>query len=359
VRFLKRYWGRILGGICLGAAALAGLMWWMTMQPMYQPGDVRAGRNLRAPLDPPAQVAGDTWRMEPGIWLHHFSAGAGRNVLVLHGGPGIPTQAAWPGLERLGERYRFHYFDQRGCGTSSRPFDRFASKNYFENMVRLERTLGLGALIADVERIRRITGDDRAILVGHSFGGLLAALYAAEFPHRVAALVLIDPASVLRMPGAGGDLFTQVRDRLPAAERADYDRWLRGYLDFGRIFDKSESDLVAEQIQFFAYYRAALGAALPPLAENTAGIGGWGGRAAFFSLGRRHDWSGALRSVTAPVLVVHGRDDLQPEAASRLYAAALPNAQFRVIEGAGHFPQVEKPAEFARVVGEFLQAHAQ
>jgi proline iminopeptidase len=208
-----------------------------------------------------------------------------------------------------------------------------------------------------VERIRRITGDDRAIVVGHSFGGLLAALYAAEFPDHVAALVLIDPASVLKMPAPGGDLFTQVRDRLPAGVRQGYDHWLKGYFDFGHIFDKSESDLVAEQIQFFDYYRTAFGAALPPMAENTAGIGGWGGRAAFFSLGRRHDWSGALRAVTAPVLVVHGSRDLQPEASSRLYAEALPNAQFRVIQGASHFPQIDRPDEFAKVVGEFLRAH--
>jgi len=114
---------------------------------------------------------------------------------------------------------------------------------------------------------------------------------------------------------------------------------------------------VAEQIQFFDYYRTAFGAALPPMAENTAGIGGWGGRAAFFSLGRRHDWREALRPVTAPVLVIHGSRDLQPEASSRLYAEAFPNAQFKVIQGASHFPQVDRPDEFAKVVGEFLQAH--
>jgi pimeloyl-ACP methyl ester carboxylesterase len=88
------------------------------------------------------------------------------------------------------------------------------------------------------------------------------------------------------------------------------------------------------------------------------GIGGWGGRAAYFSLGRRHDWTGALRTVTAPALVVHGGRDLQPEEASRLYVEALGNAQFRVIAGASHFPHIEKPDEFARVVGEFLQARA-
>jgi pimeloyl-ACP methyl ester carboxylesterase len=102
----------------------------------------------------------------------------------------------------------------------------------------LERTLGLGALIADVERIRRITGDDRAIVAGHSFGGLLAALYAAEFPYHVAALVLIDPASVLKMPAPGGDPFTQVRDRLPAGARDGYDHWLKGTFDLPAAIER-------------------------------------------------------------------------------------------------------------------------
>ena len=147
------------------------------------------------------------------------------------------------------------------------------------------------------------------------------------------------------------------RSRLPASARSGYDHWLKGTFDFGHIFEKAEGDLVAEQIQFFDYYRTALGAALPAMAENTAGIGGWGGRGPFFSLGRRHDWSGALRPVTAPVLVVHGSRDLQPEASSRVYAEAFPNSQFRVIQGASHFPQIDRPEEFAKVAGEFLQAH--
>ena len=56
-------------------------------------------------------------------------------------------------------------------------------------------------------------------------------------------------------------------------------------------------------------------------------------------------------------LVVHGSNDLQPAASSRLYAEAFPNAQFRVIQGASHFPQIDRPDEFAKVVGAFLQAH--
>ena len=55
-----------------------------------------------------------------------------------------------------------------------------------------------------------------------------------------------------------------------------------------------------------------------------------------------------------PVLVLHGADDTQPEKSSRMYAEAFPNAQFKVIDGATHFPFEEQPAVFAKIVGDFL-----
>lgn len=67
-------------------------------------------------------------------------------------------------------------------------------------MTTLEQTLGLGAQIADIERIRRLLGDEKLILMGHAWGGFLALLYAAEFPDRIDALILVFPADVLVMP---------------------------------------------------------------------------------------------------------------------------------------------------------------
>ncbi len=56
-------------------------------------------------------------------------------------------------------------------------------------MQTLEQTLGISAQVADIERIRRILGEEKLIMVGHSFGGFLASLYAAEFPEHVARMV--------------------------------------------------------------------------------------------------------------------------------------------------------------------------
>ena len=58
--------------------------------------------------------------------------------------------------------------------------------------------------------------------------------------------------------------------------------------------------------------------------------------------------------VTVPVLVIHGADDLQSEAATRLYVDAFPNVEFAVIENAGHFTFEEQPEQFATIVKSFL-----
>ncbi|MBN1812996.1 MAG: alpha/beta hydrolase [Anaerolineae bacterium] len=346
----------IIGGIAVLVvlvlvAAVAGYFWYAMGQPLYKPGMVRVGKNLRVPLSPPVQ-SGDAgfWTVEEDIRLYHFSAGAGRNMLVVHGGPGAPHAEPWPGLEPLTGEYQFHYYDQRGCGQSTRPFDSFSSPNYYENMTTLERTLGMGAQLADIERIRRILGEEKLILIGHSYGGFMASLYAAEFPERVEALILIAPANMLVMPSEGPDLFAAVREKLPEDEQAEFDTYIEEYLDFGSVFSKSEDELVALNEEFAVYYALVVNDPLPAGGRS----GGWMVPAIYMSTGLRHDYRDALKKVEAPVLVVHGSGDLQTEAQSRLYADLFPNATFRVIEGAEHFPFYNQPEQFAQVVEEFL-----
>ena len=333
----------------------AGVMWYFMSQPLYQPGMARQGKNLRAPLVPPVQTAAEGsegfWQVENDIQLHYFATGQNRPVLIVHGGPGIPYTQPWQGLKPLTDRYRFYYYDQRGCGQSTRPIDTFTSKNYYKNMTRLDQMLGLGAQIADIERIRQILGQDRLILIGHSFGGMIASLYAAEFPERVEALILIAPAETLVMPPPSGGLFEQVRQRLPADQLPVYDAYLKRYFNYQNLFSESEKSLAQLNNEFVPYYLQALpNALIPPEGE----AGGWMVQGIYLGMGTRHDYRPALKAVTAPVLVLHGAGDLQPEAASRLYSDALPYARFQVISGATHFMFEEQPAAFAAAVGAFL-----
>lgn len=327
--------------------------------PLYTPGMVRAGTNLRGPLETPRQSGEHSyWQVEEDIRLHYATQGQGRPVLVVHGGPGYPIHGPLEGLEMLTKSHKFFYYDQRGCGRSTRPFDRFSS-NFYANMKELERTLGIGAQVADIERIRRILGEEKLILMGHSFGGFLATMYAAEFPEHVESLLLVAPAGVLVMPDEGEDFFEEIRKGLPKARQSEYDEFLKTYLDFGSVFSRSEAELARMNRLLGEFFLAAtdrggrVGEPTPP--EDN---GGWMVQALYFSMGKRHDYRAALKKVSATALIIHGAGDLSPERVARMYADGLPNARLHVMKngrtGGGHFTFSEQPEAFAAVVSQFL-----
>jgi proline iminopeptidase len=142
--------------------------------PMYRPGDARAVLKADEALGADPADA-QRWRVAPDVTLYHFEEGQGREALVVHGGPGFPPSQPWRAGALLSDRYRLVYYHQRGCGRSSRPISSFAGANMYENMQALYRKLGLAEQVADIERIRRILGREKLILMGHSFGADLAA----------------------------------------------------------------------------------------------------------------------------------------------------------------------------------------
>jgi proline iminopeptidase len=341
----------VLGIVVVLVVVAAALAWrWMT-GPMYRPGDARASLTAG---EPPAVRPDDhqRWRVTQSISLHHFEEGSGRDVLVVHGGPGFPPSRPWRVGPLLADRYRLVYYHQRGCGLSSRPFKSFPGSNTYQNMQTLQRTLGLAAQVADIERIRRILGCDRLVLLGHSFGAMIAGLYAAEFPERVDALIFVAPANLVVMPSKP-DLFDLVRERLANALKPEYDAYMREYLDFRGALGRTEEQSSAFYGRFARYYGAA--AKLNGLDGSDPSAAGYQPLAVYLSMGKHHDYSAAFRGVKAPVMVVHGASDMQPEKASRDFAALFSQVRFVRIEGATHFPFDEQPGEFARIVADFLR----
>ena len=359
---MKRVFKIVLIGIgCLVVviAIAAVYMFWQMGQPLYRFGSVSTAENLRGPLDPPEQTDSSVWRVESDISLHFEVYGKGRPIVIVHGGPGIPYLKAWKGLKSLEEHYAFYYYHQRGAGASTRPIDRFESKNYPKNMAELEQTLGIGAQIADIERIRRILKEEKLLLIGHSFGGFIAALYAAEFPEQVEKLILIAPAGMLTPPQKGNNIFDAVRDRIPEKERPNYDWLVKEYFNFGDIFSKSEDDLMKLHSQIGHYLLMGMGYDLSTMLA-TPDPGGWSSFAVYFSTGKSPDFRDAVGHITAPTLILHGDDDDISLNGSRKYEEFIPNAKFISIgcpdatSVSGHFIYDDCPDQFAAAVREFL-----
>lgn len=343
-------------GLVVAIVAVGGYLWYVMGKPLYEPGTVRAETSLRASLEPPEQLGDGSWRVEEDVSLHHFSHGSGRAVLVVHGGPGEPILRPLAALRPLEEDFELHYYHQRGCGKSTRPIDRFSSSSFMTNVPELDGALGLAAHIADIERIRRILGEEKLILIGHSFGGFFAAMYASEFPERIERMVLVAPADVLVLPAEGGGLLDEIERRLPETRRDEYSAFLDEYLAFGDVFSKSEEELATTNRRLGDYYFEAIGSeSLPaPVVAERGATGGWMVKAVYMSMGMRHDYRDALRAVKAPVLVLHGTTDLQPDRASRTYADLLPGGRFLAIEGAGHFLLFEESPAVTDAIAGFL-----
>ncbi|GHG70978.1 alpha/beta hydrolase [Comamonas sp. JC664] len=347
----------VIAALILVAGAAAGMWWWMG-RALFHPGTVEQGLAARGETleVPPGQAADAAfWQVTPDVRLRHEVLGDGRDVVVVHGGPGLPPAKPWRAASMTGDTLRWHFFDQRGCGGSSRPFTHAPPGGTWQAMQAVESQLGLAAQLADLERIRRLLGQERLTLVGHSFGALVAALYAAEWPERVEALVLVAPAPLVTMPVDGGDLFTQVRTRLDASGQRELASWMKHTFDFPARLEDDEARLAEHFAAFGPLYRQALRREHPDARLPGAGTpGGYLSLGLYLSLGRHHDWSDWLRRVRAHTLVLHGAQDLQPRSATERVVEALPHARLVELAGSGHFPFEEQPEVFAATVSAFL-----
>ncbi len=128
-------------------------------------------------------------------------------------------------LPYFSERFRCITFDARGNGKSDRPAD--AAAYTLDNYV------------ADALAVMDATDAGKAILVGLSFGGMLACVLAAHHPERVKAAILagtvatIGPANSLHL---GATHFLAKRERFEGWDKFNRDYWLADYPDFAEHF---------------------------------------------------------------------------------------------------------------------------
>ena len=114
-----------------------------------------------------------------GVRLFTRRIGTGPAVVVLHGGPGAHHDYLLPQYDLLARGRMLVYYDQRGGGQS--PVGRDVPVGWREH-------------VSDLEGLREHWNEERLTLLGYSWGGLLAVLYALHHPDRVARLALVCPA---------------------------------------------------------------------------------------------------------------------------------------------------------------------
>jgi pimeloyl-ACP methyl ester carboxylesterase len=232
----------------------------------------------------------------------------GLPVLLVHSLAG--NSAQWSGqLEHLRPTRRAVALDLRGHGRSEPP------KNGDYSMA---------GMAADIEAAVDTLGMGKFVLVGHSMGGGVALTYAGTHPDRVAGLLLVDPI------GDGKQIPAAEVKRFLGGLESNYDSMIQGY--WSQIAGPDS----AVKARLLSDLRATPRATVVQVFREVM----------------QFDPHPALAGYGGPVLSVVTPYNDQPFSLHRL-GKGFPH---RMVQGTGHWIQLDKPEEFNRLLDEFVKS---
>ncbi|HEY0807723.1 MAG TPA: proline iminopeptidase-family hydrolase, partial [Pseudonocardiaceae bacterium] len=193
---------------------------------------------------------------------------------------------------------------------------------------------------------------DRYALLGHSWGGMLAAEHAVRSPAGLRGLVIADsPASMT--------LWSAAADRLRAELPPDVEETLRRHEAAGT----TDSDEYEQAVRVF-YDRHVCRVPWPPeltamfdaLQADPTVYHTMNGPSEFHVVGSLRDWSivERLGAVAVPTLLVNGRYDEATKETVQPFYDNIPGARWEVFEQSSHMPHMEETERFNEVVRAFL-----
>ena len=263
--------------------------------------------------------------------LSYVDSGSGPAVLFIHGILGSQRQW-WHLVDDMDNDHRVLLPDLFGHGDSAKPMGDYSLSSHAATMRDLLDHLGV----------------ERVTLVGHSLGGGIAMQFFYLFPERVERLVLVSSG------GLGREVSLLLRSAtLPGA---------------AQVLSVAASASVLSRIE--ALGRGASKVGWKPGSDISAiwrgfkSLGDRESRRAFLSTTRAViDFGG--QSISAhdhlqgvlpiPTLIVWGSKDRMIPAWHALSAQqAVPGCRVELFEGAGHFPHLDDPDRFARILKDFI-----
>jgi len=278
------------------------------------------------------------------IYVHYEIHGSGQPIYLLSGGPGLPPHYLNPIINELSKNNQCVLVHQRGTGQT--PFVVEENGDY------------INKLCDDIHVIKEKLQHKQIIILGHSWGGMLAMHMATRYPTDIKKLILVssggynvkflsyfnqnifsrlsaDEQRIVSSLGEFSDKLDQHPDR--AVLKSELDLFKAAYINIllnGYVFDKNNSEkfvLKPGEVNF----------------ESSSVIMG--------SLAASHwDLKEELSKLDISTLIIQGRQDPIDLETALKNQEALRNSELKIFEACGHLPWLEQPKQFYDAVQFFL-----
>lgn len=272
--------------------------------------------------------------------LYYRVVGSGSTSVII---PNARLLAAE--LTPLAQGRQLIFYDQRGRGASDTIED--------ENLTWLDYE------VADIEQVRQYFGLERVMLVGWSYMGAMAALYAQKYPEYVSRLVMVCPIPI-RHPAPYDQ--EQITAWEQANARLDPERVAQ--LETMKKAGKEQNEPIAfcrEQFKTNTPRQMGKPETLANMKSDPCVYSNeWPRNLSqhwqkhFPPSSQERDWRERVATLDIPTLILHGKEDLIPLRASQEWSQTLPNARLVTLSESGHFPHLEAPKRYFSLIDRFL-----
>ncbi|MFC5409077.1 alpha/beta fold hydrolase [Larkinella bovis] len=244
----------------------------------------------------------------------------GTPIIILHGIFGSSDNWLTVSKSIAEHNHRVFLVDQRNHGRSPR-----------------SEVLDYDSMAADLQEFITDHGLESPIVVGHSMGGKTVMQFAMDYPGQFSRLVVVD-----------------IAPKFYPIHHAELIRGLKA-IDLATLKSRNEADEILSRYEPLTYVRQFL---LKNLYRTEEGRFDWRLNLPVIEQ-ELHGIGGELRNVrivTEPTLFIRGGDSRYIREEDQAEIKRLfPNSTLETIEGAGHWVQAEKPAEFVDVLMRFLK----
>lgn len=277
-----------------------------------------------------AQYAHDSLKTAEDGYIHYYTKGIGKPVVLLQGGPGFSSYYMRSIADSL-VNYKTILIDYRGHGRSQykKPDTTWAN---IEN------------IIMDVEIVRKKLNINQWSVIGNSYGSHFALYYAVKHPERTSKIVLT------ASPGTSNAFLIYYSDNIGMRRTEKDIETLRNRTDLTPM----ESRRISFRPYFFDTSKTKVIFTAPPEEELI-----FNNREYFEVAVSRPDFnewdiSKEVYALDIPILILQGRQDPVNGTEVQLNERAK-NSKLVYLERAGHFPWAEKPVEFFNELRIFLK----